>query len=174
MWEPMCQTADIHCREKVSFARSAPAGLIDLATGSSPEQKNPFTHRTKTSKRFGKSGFTLIELLVVMAIIATLLTIAVPRYFTSVDHSKEVALKQSLNVMRDALDKFYGDTGTYPETLEDLVAKKYLRAVPVDPITDSATTWQLIPPPDGKLTGVYDVKSGGSGMARDGSTYHDW
>lgn len=123
---------------------------------------------------FMTKGFTLIELLVVMAIIATLLTIAVPRYFGSVDHSKEIALKQSLNVMRDAIDKFYGDTGTYPETLNDLVNKKYLRAIPVDPITDSATTWQSVPPPDGKISGIYDIKSGGSGTARDGSNYQDW
>jgi general secretion pathway protein G len=125
-------------------------------------------------RRFCVAGFTLIELLVVMSIIATLLTIALPRYFGSVDHSKEVALKQSLGVMRDAIDKFYGDTGAYPENLEDLVAKKYLKAVPVDPITDSATTWQELPPPDEKLTGTYDVKSGASGAGRDGSAYRDW
>lgn len=120
------------------------------------------------------TGFTLIELLVVMAIIATLLTIAVPRYFGSVDNAKEVALKHSLVVMRDAIDKFYGDTGTYPETLDDLVTKKYLREIPLDPIADSATTWQIIPPPDGKLTGAYDVKSGSSGTARDGTNFQDW
>jgi len=170
----MGKTADSYYRGALSSVRCMPAGVINLTVGCLREQKNSFAFHIKARKRFGKSGFTLIELLVVMAIIATLLTIAVPRYFASVDHSKEVALKQSLNVMRDALDKFYGDTGTYPETLEDLVAKKYLRAVPVDPITDSASTWQLIPPPDGKLTGVYDVKSGGSGVAHDGSTYQDW
>ena len=128
----------------------------------------------KKRGRAKTTGFTLIELLVVMAIIATLLAIAVPRYFGSVDHSKEVALQQNLNVMRDAIDKFYGDTGTYPETLDDLVTKKYLRAIPVDPITDSATTWQVTPPPDSKLSGVYNVKSGASGAARDGSSYQDW
>lgn len=119
-------------------------------------------------------GFTLIELLVVMSIIAILLTIAVPRYFGSVDRSKEVALRQNLNVMRDAIDKFKGDTGAYPETLDDLVAKKYLRAIPVDPLTDSAVTWQVTSPPDSKLSGVYDVKSGSSATARDGSNYRDW
>jgi len=119
-------------------------------------------------------GFTLIELLVVMAIIATLLSITVPRYFGSVDHSKEVALKQNLSVMRDAIDKFYGDTSTYPETLDALVTRKYLREVPLDPVTDSASTWQIISPPDEKLSGVYDVKSGASGTAHDGSNYQDW
>ncbi len=121
-----------------------------------------------------KSGFTLIELLVVMTIIAILLTIAVPRYFGSIDKSREVALKQDLKVMRDAIDKYYGDNGSYPATLDDLVAKKYLREIPEDPITDSKTTWQIVPPPDGEGEGVYDVKSGAPGTAHDGTDYKDW
>lgn len=120
------------------------------------------------------NGFTLIELLTVMAIIAILLTIAVPRYFNSIDRSKEVTLRQDLNVMRDAIDKFYGDTGALPETLDELVAKKYLRAIPADPITESAATWQIVPPPDPKSTGVHDVKSGAPGKALDGSNFQDW
>ena len=119
-------------------------------------------------------GFTLIELLTVMTIIAVLLTIAVPRYFNSIDRSKEVTLRQDLNVMRDAIDKFYGDIGAYPETLDDLVAKKYLRAIPPDPMTENATSWQIIAPPDPKKTGVYDVKSGAPGKALDGSNFQDW
>lgn len=121
----------------------------------------------------GKHGFTLIELLVVMTIIAALLTIAAPRYFASVENSKEVTLKHDLVVMRDAIDKYRGDRGVYPETLGDLVEKKYLRNVPIDPITESADTWVATPPPDGKV-GVYDVKSGAPGQARDGSQYQDW
>ncbi len=120
------------------------------------------------------AGFTLIELLTVMAIIAVLLTIAVPRYFNSIDRSKEVTLRQDLNVMRDAIDKFYGDTGALPETLEDLVNKKYLRAIPVDPMTESAASWQIVPPTDPKKTGVHDVKSGATGKALDGSSFQDW
>ena len=89
-------------------------------------------------------AFTLIELMVVMAIIATLLTIALPRYFGSVERSKEATLKQSLAVMRDAIDKFYGDTGRYPDALEELVTKRYIRSLPVDPITESATTWVTV------------------------------
>lgn len=122
----------------------------------------------------GRAGFTLIELLVVLAIIATLLIVAAPRYFRSVDHSKEVALKQSLAVMRDAIDKFHGDQGTYPESLEALVEKRYLRAVPVDPITESATTWQITPPAEQNKGRVYDVKSGAEGRAADGTYYRDW
>ena len=117
-------------------------------------------------------GFTLIELLVVMAIIATLLTIALPRYFGSVERSKEVTLRQSLNVMRDAIDKFYADNGRYPDRLEELVDKRYIRAVPVDPITDSATTWVFVPSPDSTAKGViYDVRSGAEGKASDGKPF---
>ena len=120
----------------------------------------------------GKRGFTLIELLVVMAIIAVLLTIALPRYFGSVDHSKEVALKQSLSVMRDAIDKYYADRGQYPERLEELAEKRYIRAIPVDPITESATTWTIVPVPAGAAKGtVYDIRSGAEGNGEDGKPY---
>ena len=122
----------------------------------------------------GGHGFTLIELLVVLAIVATLLAIAAPRYFRSVEYSKEVALKQSLAVMRDAIDKFYGDQGIYPDSLDVLVEKRYLRNVPVDPYTESATTWQITAPPEEKKGKVYDVKSGADGRAGDGSSYKDW
>jgi general secretion pathway protein G len=119
-----------------------------------------------------RGGFTLVELLVVMAIIATLLTIALPRYFGSVDKSKEVTLRQSLNVMRDAIDKFYADNGRYPDKLEDLVEKRYIRGVPVDPITESAATWVLVPSPDAAAKGaIYDVRSGAEGKSRDGKPF---
>jgi general secretion pathway protein G len=119
-----------------------------------------------------RGGFTLIELLVVMAIIATLLTIALPRYFGSVEKSKEVTLRQSLNVMRDAIDKFYADTGRYPDKLEDLVEKRYIRAIPVDPVTDSTETWVIVPVPNALAQGaVYDVRSGAKGNASDGKPF---
>lgn len=119
-------------------------------------------------------GFTLIELLVVMAIIATLLSIAVPRYFTSLEHSRETTLRQSLSVMREALDHHYGDTGSYPESIQALVQKRYLRNVPVDPITARADTWQVEPPPDGAAGIVGDIRSGAPGRARDGTRYTEW
>ncbi|MBI3043899.1 MAG: prepilin-type N-terminal cleavage/methylation domain-containing protein [Betaproteobacteria bacterium] len=121
-----------------------------------------------------RPGFTLIELLVVLAIVATLLALVTPRYFRTVDHSKEVALKQSLSVMRDAIDKFHGDQGVYPDSLEALVEKRYLRSVPVDPISESATTWQTTAPAEQDKGKVYDVKSGAEGQAADGSSYRDW
>lgn len=125
-------------------------------------------------KRFAKSGFTLIELLVVLTILATLLTIAAPRYFGSIEKSKEATLKQNLATMREAIDKFYGDRGAYPEALDDLVTQKYLRSLPVDPITDSNSTWVIVPPEEGLKGAVYDVKSGAPGTARDGTNYGDW
>jgi general secretion pathway protein G len=126
-------------------------------------------------RRARMAAFTLIELIVVMAIIALLISVAVPRYFNSVERSKEAVLKQNLSVMRDAIDKFYGDNGRYPEALEDLVVKRYLRKVPDDPLTQSATTWVVVRPPgDGSRSGVYDVKSGAAGSAPDGVPFAEW
>src|SRR3954469_20226351 len=113
-------------------------------------------------------GFTLIELLVVLAIVALLLTLAVPRYFQSIDATKETILAENLHTTRETIDKFYGDTGRYPESLEELVQRKYLRTLPFDPITDSATTWVLVPPDDGAKGNVYNIKSGAPGHTRDG------
>ena len=96
-------------------------------------------------RRRRTSGFTLIELLVVMAVIATLLTLAVPRYFASMEKSREAVLHANLALMRQTLDKYYGDTGRYPDALDELVAARYLRSVPTDPITDSDATWVVVP-----------------------------
>lgn len=120
------------------------------------------------------TGFTLVELLIVLAIVATLLTIAVPRYWASLDRSKEAVLKENLYQMRDAIGKYYGDKGKYPETLEALASDKYLHKVPLDPITESATTWIPVPPPDPQKTGVYDVRSGAQGKALDGTEFSTW
>lgn len=118
-------------------------------------------------------GFTLIELLVVLAILATLLTIALPRYYRSVDHSREVALKQTLMVVRDAIDKFVADTGRYPETIDELVDRSYLRKAPFDPITERSDTWILTPPPEGATGKVRDLRSGAPGNAGDGTPFRD-
>ena len=119
-------------------------------------------------------GFTLIELLVVLAIIGTLLMLAVPRYSTSVERSREAVLKQNLVNVRDALDKYYSDKGKYPESLEALVTEKYLRGMPLDPITQSTTTWLLVPPEDPLKGGIADLRSGAPGNALDGSPYAHW
>jgi len=103
-------------------------------------------------------GFTLVELMVVMVLIAILLTIAVPRYFGTVDKGKASVQRQNLSAIRDAIDKFFGDQGKYPQTLQDLVDKRYLREIPVDPLTDQRD-WVTVAPADTSLSGVYDVQS---------------
>jgi general secretion pathway protein G len=119
-------------------------------------------------------GFTLIELLVVLGIVALMLTLAVPRYFPSIDKSREVVLADNLRNMRQVIDQYYGDTGRYPDTLEQLVEKKYLRGLPVDPVTDSDATWVLVPPEDATKGGIYNIKSGAPGNDRSGKPYSDW
>ena len=121
-----------------------------------------------------RAGFTLIELLVVMCIVALLLALAVPRYFHSVTRAREAVLKENLTLIRDALDKHYADTGSYPPNMDALVAKKYLRKVPEDPVTESASTWVLIPPEKSEKGGIYDVKSGAPGNSLAGDAYATW
>lgn len=120
-------------------------------------------------------GFTLIELLVVMAIVATLLAIAAPRYFTHLERAREAALRETLHVTRDAIDKYLADSDSYPDRLDDLVSKRYLRSLPFDPITDSNDTWVVLPPPAGGVRGqVYDLKSGAEGNGMDGRPYAEY
>lgn len=121
-------------------------------------------------RRFA-SGFTLIELLIVLAIIATLLALVAPRYFHSVDKAQEAALRANLHVMRDAIDKHYADTGRYPDDLATLVNKRYLRSVPVDPITGSDQTWTIVTHPDSTTPGVYDIHSGAEGLDQSGKRF---
>ena len=126
------------------------------------------------SGKSGGRGFTLIELLTVMAIIALLLALALPRYFGHIDKSREVILKQDLAVMRDAIDKFYGDKGRYPESLEELASSRYIRAVPVDPITEEPNAWVIVSPPADESGAVYDVKSSAPGTGKDGTAFAEW
>ncbi len=121
-----------------------------------------------------RRGFTLIELLVVLAIVATLLTLALPRYFSSVEKSKEAVLKENLFQLRDAISRYHADRGRYPETLEALAADKYLRRVPLDPLTESAATWLVVPPEDLQRGGVFDVRSGAPGRGMDGTEFVQW
>jgi general secretion pathway protein G len=119
-------------------------------------------------------GFTLIELLVVMSIIAVLLTIAVPRYFHTLDRSREAVLRQDLSVLRDSIDKHFGDYGQYPDSLTALVERHYIRAVPVDPFTRKADEWQMVVSDDADHPGIRDVHSAAEGTGSDGVLYKDW
>lgn len=129
--------------------------------------------RTATGER-AAPGFTLVELLVVLAIIATLASIAVPRYFNSLEKSREVALRSNLKVMREALDQFHEDSGRWPRSIEDLVKQRYLREIPVDPITQDARTWVVVYATDRPDGGVRDVRSGAPGGPREGPPYEAW
>ncbi len=121
-------------------------------------------------------GFTLIELIVVMAIVALLVAIAAPRYVDSVERARETSLRTSLGVLRQAIDQFAADRGRYPQSLEELVDARYVRAVPEDPITGRRDSWVLLtPPPDSMLAGdTWDLRSGAAGRARDGRLYAEW
>jgi len=122
-------------------------------------------------------GFTLIELLVVLAALAVLLSLVTPRYVEHVDRSREVVLRHNLAAIRDAIDKFRADRTRYPLGLQELVAERYLSAVPLDPVTERSDSWVLVRPrgpAGGAMGAMADVRSGAAGTARDGSMYAHW
>lgn len=121
-----------------------------------------------------RRGFTVIELLVVLAAVALLLAVAAPRYVQHVDRAREVALRENLHQLRTAIDKFHADHSRYPASLDDLVVRRYLRAVPTDPLTERVDTWRLLPPPGEAEGGVFDLRSGAPGRSSDGSDYGSW
>lgn len=120
------------------------------------------------------SAFTLIELLVVLAIVAVMLTLAVPRYYNQLDASKEAVLRENLRATREVLDHFYGDTGRYPDSLQELVDRRYIQGLPVDPMTDSPATWVLSPPPEEYKGAVFNLRSGSTAIGKNGKPYAEW
>ena len=129
---------------------------------------------TRRAGRTATHGFTLIELLIVMAIIGTLLSIAVPRYFRSLQHARETVLKQDLSILREAIDKYYADLNQYPEKLPDLVDKHYVRSMPVDPFTRLADTWTVVASDDPDHPGIRDIQSGAPDIASNGTPVAAW
>ena|SRR6187200_2292641 len=124
-------------------------------------------------------GFTLIEMLIVMTLIVVLASVGLIAYQTSVRRGREAVLKEDLYRMRDAIDQYYADKGKYPTDLNELVSTNYIRRVPVDPMTNSAETWQTVmaePDPSNPSaeSGLTDVKSGSEGAAIDGTNYNEW
>ncbi|HEY2283807.1 MAG TPA: prepilin-type N-terminal cleavage/methylation domain-containing protein [Solirubrobacteraceae bacterium] len=130
--------------------------------------------RGAAARGAGARGFTLIELLVVMAIIGTLLALAVPRYYRSLENARATVLRHDLAILREAIDKYDSDLNKYPEKLSDLVDQRYIRAIPVDPITKLADTWTTVPSEDPDSAGIRDVHSGAETTARDGSPFATW
>ena len=122
-------------------------------------------------------GFTLTELLLVLLFIAILASLVVPVVTSSVDRARESALKEDLYTLRKAIDDYYADKGKYPESLEQLVDNRYVRKIPVDPMTDRIDTWVEIrneSESDQADTGVIDVRSGSDEKDSDGVSYSEW
>lgn len=133
-----------------------------------------------STRRFrGAHGFTLIELMIVMAIIAVLVSMALPIYQKSIVRSKESVLKNNLFTMRTVIDEYTYDKQKAPQNLDDLVNEGYLREVPVDPLTGSNQTWKIVM--EDALTsvnqtepGIYDVRSGSDKTSLEGTPYSEW
>ncbi len=134
----------------------------------------PPKHIWKNSK-----GFTLFELLAVMVILGVLASIAIPSYQRSQIKARESVLAEDLYQMRRSIDAYFADNGVYPDGLEQLVSSKYLRGIPLDPLTHRNDTWRCIPPEpadNGQLAegGCFDINSGSDLVGLNGVPYADW
>lgn len=124
-------------------------------------------------------GFTLIELMIVMAIVAIIVSIAVPMYQKSIIRSKESVLRNNLFTLRTVIDEYTYDKQKAPQSLQDLVTEGYLRAVPIDPMTGTDSTWKTImedatSATDPNQPGIWDVQSGSEGKSLEGTPYAQW
>jgi len=124
-------------------------------------------------------GFTLIELIIVCAMISILLGVMVPIYKSHILRANEAVLKQDLYNMRQAIDQYTQDKAKAPQSLDDLVSAGYLHAIPKDPFTHSAETWQTVQEDvlesiDQTAPGISDVKSGSSLTSSEGTAYSSW
>ena len=124
-----------------------------------------------------QKGYTLIELLIVLAIIGLLVSIALPRIRDAQQRAKEAVLRENLFRIRETIDQYKGDKGKYPSSLQQLVDDGYLRKMPYDPITGRSDSWLEVPEEMGESSdptaqpGIWDVQSGASGTALDGTPY---
>jgi general secretion pathway protein G len=118
-----------------------------------------------------KRGFTIVELLVVLSVIALLLSIVTPRYLNKIEEGKEIALRQNLSVIRKSIDQYYSDQGEYPDKLNQLVEKHYLRVIPLDPIAEKHE-WDIVK--EKQIGGIYDIKSTSQQKGSDNRVYSEW
>jgi len=112
--------------------------------------------------------------MIVITIISILASIAQPSFQQYRIRAKETSLRRTLYVFRDVIDQHYADRGQYPDSLEELVAKTYIRAIPQDPFTRSADTWITTPPGEGEKGSVFDVHSGSDLVGLDGIPYNEY
>lgn len=129
---------------------------------------------------YGARGFTLLEVIIVLTIIAIIVSLAIPAYQTVILRAKESVLKQNLHLMRRQIEAFAADRGRYPQSLQELVEKGYLREIPLDPITGSRETWETIQEDQSfsgdpeQQPGIKDVKSGAKTVSSEGTPYNEW
>jgi general secretion pathway protein G len=124
-------------------------------------------------------GFTLVELMIVMAIIAILMSVAIPIYSRSITRAKESVLKNNLFTMRTVIDEYTYDKQKAPQTLNDLVSDGYMRQIPVDPITGTADSWKVIMEDASNTVnqsepGIFDVRSSSDKISLEGTPYSEW
>lgn len=157
-------------------------------TRGAPETAGPLGLCSRRFASCNRRGFTLIELMIVLTVIGILASVAVPNYQRSVIRAREAVLSDTLFAFRKAIDEYCADQGKYPDTLNDLVAKKYLREVPVDPFTRRNDTWVTVAPSGGSAAvaagettvpiveagKVYDVHSGSHLLGANGVPYNEW
>jgi general secretion pathway protein G len=126
-----------------------------------------------------EAGFTLVELMIVMAIIGILAMVAIPKYNAAILHAKEAVLKEDLHTLRAAIDSYTMDKQKAPQALDDLIQDGYLKVVPVDPMTNSSTTWATdssdsMHSLDQTDPGIDDIHSGSDETGSDGQPYNTW